>query len=113
MKASKSVISQLLSKSEAKEKKAKISSVDNLFNQTIVVKEAEPPKPMEIEANKQDNDEAEDDGIPHQKDENLTAFQIKERNDRTVFVGNIDLGLEKKEIQKFFKKFGKVNEREK
>ncbi len=110
MKASKSVISQLLSKSESKEKKSKITSVDDVFNQTIVVKEAENEKKMDIEAPKLGDSEAIDDGIPHEKDESLTAFQIKERNDRTVFVGNIDLALDKKEIQKYFKKFGKVKD---
>ena len=39
---------------------------------------------------------------------NLTAFQIKERKERTLFVGNVALNATVKDLKKLFKQHGKV-----
>lgn len=36
------------------------------------------------------------------------VINLQERNERTVFVGNVELDLKPKDIIKFFKKVGKV-----
>jgi len=43
-----------------------------------------------------------------EEDEELSALQLKERNERTIFVGNVDLDLDKKHLQKHFKECGKI-----
>jgi RNA recognition motif-containing protein len=40
--------------------------------------------------------------------EGLSAFQIKERKQRTLFVGNVPLDANLKQIKKLFKVHGKV-----
>jgi nucleolar protein 12 len=42
------------------------------------------------------------------EDKDLTAFQLKERKQRTVFVGNIPLDASQKKVKKFFMQCGKV-----
>ena len=39
---------------------------------------------------------------------NLTAFQIKERKTRTIFVGNVSLDTSQKQLKKHFKQFGPI-----
>jgi len=39
---------------------------------------------------------------------NLTAFQLKERRARTVFVGNLPLDTQPEMIKKHFREFGKI-----
>lgn len=41
-------------------------------------------------------------------DENASALVNKDRKERTIFVGNVDLQATKKEIKKFFTKYGSV-----
>ena len=41
-------------------------------------------------------------------DENASALMNKDRSERTIFVGNVDLQATKKEIKRFFKKFGEI-----
>jgi len=43
-----------------------------------------------------------------QSEKGLSAFQIKERKQRTLFVGNIPLDATLKQIKKLFKVHGKV-----
>lgn len=43
-----------------------------------------------------------------QDEQNLSAFQIKERKERTVFVGNLPLECTPKQLKKYFKTIGKV-----
>ena len=38
----------------------------------------------------------------------LTAFQLKERRERTVFVGNVPLDTSRKQIEKLFGKHGTI-----
>ena len=45
---------------------------------------------------------------PEEKDEDLTAFQIKERKQRTVFVGNLPISATQKSVKKHFQEVGKV-----
>ncbi len=55
------------------------------------------------------NDAAQDDGAEIAKEEaNLSAFQIRERRERTVFVGNVPLDTTRKYLEKLFGKYGKV-----
>ena len=37
----------------------------------------------------------------------LTAFELKERKERTVFVGNVPLDASSKQVKKIFKELGK------
>lgn len=41
-------------------------------------------------------------------DENLSAFQLRERKERTVFVGNLPLTTTRHEIEKLFRKYGPI-----
>ena len=41
-------------------------------------------------------------------DENASALLNKDRTERTIFVGNIDVKAKKKEIKRFFDKFGAI-----
>ena len=43
-----------------------------------------------------------------QYESNLTAFQIRERKERTIFVGNINLTTSSKQLKKHFKPCGKI-----
>jgi len=43
-----------------------------------------------------------------QDEANLSAFQIKERKERTVFVGNIALSATSKQLKKHFQACGKI-----
>ena len=40
------------------------------------------------------------------KDENLTAFQFKERKKRTCFIGNIPLEMTAKQLKTLFNPYG-------
>jgi len=53
--------------------------------------------------------EAIDDSAEIDKEEaQLSAFQLKERRERTVFVGNVPLDTTRKYLDKLFGKHGKV-----
>jgi len=67
-----------------------------------------PIKAMEIEQEPQVIETEVVEGIEEEGDEELSALQIKERNERTIFVGNVDIDLEKKHILKHFKPYGKI-----
>ena len=55
------------------------------------------------------NDAAHDDGAEIAKEEaKMSAFQLKERKERTVFVGNVPLDTTRKYLEKLFGKHGKV-----
>ena len=41
-------------------------------------------------------------------DSNLSVGQVKEREDRTIFVGNVSLKTDKRKLMRFFKKFGSI-----
>ena len=41
-------------------------------------------------------------------EENLTAFEVKERKRRTVFVGNVPVDSKPKDISKLFKEYGPI-----
>ena len=43
-----------------------------------------------------------------EEDKNLSAFQLKERKERTVFVGNVPLETTRKYLEKLFGKHGEV-----
>lgn len=43
-----------------------------------------------------------------QDEANLSAYQIKERKERTLFVGNIALAATSKQLKKHFKSCGKI-----
>jgi len=45
---------------------------------------------------------------PEEKTEELTAFQIKDRKQRTVFVGNLPVSATQKSIKKHFQEIGTV-----
>ena len=70
-----------------------IQSISSLFTQKI-------PSPIEEE-------ELEPENEPY-IDENASALVNKDRKERTIFVGNVDLQATKKEIKKFFTKYGSV-----
>lgn len=38
----------------------------------------------------------------------LSAAQIQDREERTIFVGNVDLGAKRKHLKKFFTIYGEV-----
>lgn len=73
-----------------------IQSISSLFSQKI-------PSPMEEEEPQVSEPENE----PY-VDENASALVNKDRKERTIFVGNVDLQATKKEIKKFFTKYGSV-----
>ncbi len=55
-------------------------------------------------------DAAHDDGAEIEKEEaKLSAFQLKERRERTVFVGNVPLDTTRKYLEKLFGKHGRVD----
>ena len=70
-----------------------IQSISSIFSQKI-------PNPIEEEVSEPENE-------PY-IDENASALVNKDRSERTIFVGNVDLQASKKEIKKFFNKFGTV-----
>lgn len=39
---------------------------------------------------------------------NMSVAQVKEREGRTIFVGNVALKTEKKTLMRYFKKYGKI-----
>jgi len=50
-----------------------------------------------------------DDSVEIDKEEaQLSAFQLKERRERTVFVGNVPLDTTRKYLEKLFGKHGRV-----
>lgn len=49
-----------------------------------------------------------DDGENEKEEAALSAFQLKERRERTVFVGNVPLETTRIQLEKLFKKYGKV-----
>mgnify|MGYP000893987558 CR=1 FL=1 len=42
------------------------------------------------------------DPVAHEDEKNLSAFQIKDRKERTVFVGNLSLDCTQKQLKKHF-----------
>jgi nucleolar protein 12 len=83
--------------------KPNLASVGDIFSKPIKeVKEA-PETSDFVELHERPTEDLELEG-----DENLSAFQIKERNDRTIFVGNVDLDIKPAEVKKYFKDCGSV-----
>ena len=66
-------------------------------------------EPKEVEEEKKVVDDQVDDGAEIEQEEaKLSAFQLKERRERTVFVGNVPLDTTRKYLEKLFGKHGKV-----
>ncbi len=61
--------------------------------------QAKPEEPTKPETEAQDVD---------QEEAQLSAFQLKERRERTVFVGNVPLDTTRKQLEKLFGKHGHV-----
>lgn len=76
-----------------------IESISSLFSQKIPSHQEENP----ISSNTNMILE-----LPPYIDENASALMNKNRAERTLFVGNIDIKATKKEIKRLFKKFGEI-----
>lgn len=76
-----------------------INSIASLFSSKI-------PQEEKIEE-EDENIAASKEKLPY-IDENASALMNKDRTERTIFIGNIDLSCSKKEIQKLFKQYGEI-----
>ena len=73
-----------------------------------LIKKQDQPKEVEEEKKVVIEDQI-DEGAEIEKEEaNLSAFYLKERRERTVFVGNVPLDTTRKYLDKLFGKHGKV-----
>lgn len=69
----------------------------------------EAPKPVEVKEELVIPADAKIDDTENDKEEaELSAFQLKERRERTVFVGNVPLVSTRKQLEKLFSKHGQV-----
>lgn len=75
-----------------------LDTINSLFSQKI-------PKTIEEEAPAEETPIIEEEPYI---DENASALVNKDRSERTIFVGNVDLNAKKKDIRNFFTKFGEL-----
>lgn len=82
--------------SQEKNTSNSFGSISTLFSKKI-------PEPLEVE---------EESPLLNEKapyiDENASALMNKDRTERTIFIGNVDINANKAEIRKFFKQYGEI-----
>ena len=99
----KSSIDEKVEKKQKAEKKivsesTKVKETEKEVEKKDVAKKEETQAKLDDDTNKEEKVD----------EKNLSAFQIKERRQRTVFVGNVPLDAGTKQLAKLFKGVGKV-----